>query len=330
MRISTEELFSLAKATGFRAVMVEKVIHLLGLLEGFRDHPYLKGRWALKGGTALNVFILDLPRLSVDIDLNYIGAVQRQTMLSERPKVEDAIQAVCKREGLNISSIASEHAGGKCRLRYQSTLGQEGTLEVDVNYMFRTPLWPIQHANSRMFGSHGATRIPLLDIHELWAGKLAALVARQTTRDLFDVQSLLNKRALNHDRLRLAFVVYGAMNRKDWRTLAAERLVIDDHDLVNHLIPLVRADALPESARTETWEKRLVDDCRKALSAVLPFTDGELEFLDRLLDHGEIKPSLITSDEVLAERIARHPMLQWKALNVQRHQAGKGRTKAKG
>lgn len=102
MRISKERLFSVAEVTGFRAEVLEKAIHLLNLLEGFRKHPFLKNRLALKGGTALNLFLFDLPRLSVDIDLNYVGAVEREVMLAERPKLEEAIRAVCEREGFTI------------------------------------------------------------------------------------------------------------------------------------------------------------------------------------------------------------------------------------
>ena len=107
-----------AAATGFRPEMLEKVIHLLGLLEGFTRHPYLKNRIALEGGTALNLFIFDLPRLSVDIDVNYIGAPDRETMLAERPKVEQAIAAVCGRRDFAIQRIPEDHAGGIWRLRY--------------------------------------------------------------------------------------------------------------------------------------------------------------------------------------------------------------------
>lgn len=60
------------------------MIRLLGLLEGFRSHPFLEDRFALKGGTALNLFIFDVPRLSVDIDLNYLGATEREVMLAQR------------------------------------------------------------------------------------------------------------------------------------------------------------------------------------------------------------------------------------------------------
>jgi predicted nucleotidyltransferase component of viral defense system len=75
---SSSEILPVTEAIGFKAEMVEKVLHLLNLLNALNSHPFLKGKWVLKGGTALNMFLLDLPRLSVDIDLNYIGALDRE------------------------------------------------------------------------------------------------------------------------------------------------------------------------------------------------------------------------------------------------------------
>jgi hypothetical protein len=57
-------------------------------------------------------------------------------------------------------------------------------------------------------------------------------------------------------------------------------------------------------------------ECREALSVVLPLTEKELAFIDKLNGDGEIVPQLLTDDSVLIDRIARHPALQWKALNV--------------
>jgi hypothetical protein len=52
---------------------------------------------------------------------------------------------------------------------------------------------------------------------------------------------------------------------------------------------------------------------------VLPFSEPELEFLNRFLDRGEIQPSLLTSDEDLAKRIKNHPLIEWKAMNVRQY-----------
>lgn len=70
MKISPEKLAAEAAATDFRTVTLEKVANLLGLLNALQSHPFLKGKLVLKGGTALNLFVFDVPRLSVDIDLN--------------------------------------------------------------------------------------------------------------------------------------------------------------------------------------------------------------------------------------------------------------------
>ena len=80
MKVSKERLSTVAMQTGFRPEILEKVIRLMDLLNGIFNDDYLASRLALKGGTALNLFYFDLPRLSVDIDLN----VKRQLSLPVR------------------------------------------------------------------------------------------------------------------------------------------------------------------------------------------------------------------------------------------------------
>lgn len=316
MRLSRERILSEAASTGFRPEVFEKVAHLFSLLQSIWRHPFLKNRLVLKGGTALNLFIFDLPRLSVDIDLNYVGSLEKETMLKERSKIDDAIKAVCQREGLMVRQSPTEHAGGKWLLRYESALGQGGNLTIDINFMFRIPLWSATLWDSRVVGSYKAEQVPLLDVHEIAAGKLCALLSRQTGRDLFDAHQLLTQKIIEPDRLRLAFVVFGAMNRKDWRTVSEKDISYSANELMNELMPVLRSHEINNDRDHEAWASRLVDECRRAISIVLPFTEGEREFLDRIMDHGEINPLLITNDEDMADKIRNHPGLQWKALNV--------------
>lgn len=317
MRLSSSDILPVAESTGFKPEMVEKVLHLINLLYALNSHPFLKGKWALKGGTALNLFVFDLPRLSVDIDLNYLGALDRDEMAKERPELEQAAQAVFEREAFSVKRVPDEHAGGKWRLGYQSFNGQSGNLEVDLNFMFRQPLWDIQPADSRKLGNFQAKGIPMVDLHELAAGKLAALLARGQARDLYDSHRLLNLGGLDHARLRLAFVVYGGMNRKDWRTVSIEDVIFDPKELTRQLVPVLQTREIQGSPAE--YGTRLVKECREALSSVLPFKAAEREFLDLLLDRGEIRAELLTANKALRERIQRQPLLQWKALNVQQH-----------
>jgi len=325
VRISKERLLSDAEATGFRTEMLEKAILLLHLLEVLFHHPFLKDRLVLKGGTALNLFLFELPRLSLDLDLNYVGSPKLEVMRAERPKVEEAIRAVCEREGFRIrrQPFIDEHAGGKWSLRYESALGTGGNLEIDLNYMFRVPLWPLVARDSYAIGTTQARGIPVLDLHELIAGKLAALLSRKASRDLFDVHFFLKSMNLDVKRLRLAFIVYGGMNRRNWRMVNIHDVDFQEKELRDRLLPLVRKESMDSTVTVQHWATRLMEECRKMLGCVLPFTDAEMEFLKRLLDYGEIEPTLLTQDELLGERIRQHPMLQWKALNVRQY---KGRT----
>lgn len=323
MRLTAAELAREAAASGFQIEPLEQVAVLLELLEAIRSHPFLRDRVALKGGTALHLFIFDVPRLSVDIDLNYVGAVDRDSMLAERPKIEQALQAACGRTGVQPRGVPSDHAGGKWRLSFNRVLGGAGTLEMDVNFMFRAPLWPVERVNSRAIGGFQATDIPLVDVHELAAGKLAALLARTASRDVFDASRLRHVKGLDPARLRLAFVVYGGMNRKDWRTVSADDVHADPGEVDTMLAPLLRGRERPRGDLAE-WSRALESDCREILSLVLPLTSSEREFLDGLNDRGEINPALLTDDARLQSIIRIHPGLLWKGLNVRQRREPDG------
>ncbi|SHJ62570.1 hypothetical protein SAMN02745216_01999 [Desulfatibacillum alkenivorans DSM 16219] len=318
MRVSPEKLMAEAERTGFRPDLLEKVVMLLHLLASFQNHPFLKGKLALKGGTALNLFFLNVPRLSVDIDLNYVAQPGCEEMLKDRPKMEQALTAVFSREGFTVKRMPEDHAGGKWVLGYQSALGQPGNLEVDLNFMFRVPLWPVSIMDSRTVGSWTAKNVPVLNVHEIAAGKLAALFSRHQARDLFDCYQMM---ALGLDRVkvRAAFFAYGAMNRKDWRQIKLDNVDFDPKELSRQLTPTLRTIAAQDAETAEEYGRRLVEETKGALGFLFPFTDAEMEFLDRLLDHGEIHPALLTNDADLVVRLSDHPLLEWKAVNVRKH-----------
>ena len=317
MKISMEKLEVEAESTGFRPDVLERVAHLLALLEALNSHPFLRGKLALKGGTALNLFLFNVPRLSVDIDLNYVGSESRDDMLEERPQIEEAMRAVFGREDFEVGEAPREHAGGKWHLRYAASTGQRSGIDVDLNYMLRVPLWPVIRMDSHSLAGWRAKSIPVVDIHELMAGKLAALLARRKARDLFDGSLVFSIDGLDIQRLRTAFVVYGAINRKDWRTVSAADVVLDESELYNQLLPALRIGQVT-GADAINYGNYLVDECRNVLAALLPFNDAERDFLDLLLDEGIVDATVLTDDIELQRRIQAQPLLEWKAQHVRR------------
>jgi predicted nucleotidyltransferase component of viral defense system len=320
--LSAQQLQRAAADDGFQVESYEKAYMLIRLLDAVRAHPFLSARLALKGGTALNLFILDLPRLSVDIDLNYVGTSDRAMMLAERPSVEQALEQVCGRLQLAVKRVPPDHAGGKWRLSYTTALGRPGNLELDVNFLLRTPMWPAAARDSRSIGGQMAERVLVLDVHELAAGKLAALLARSASRDLFDARALLGHPALDRAMLRLGFVVYGGMNREDWRSVTVDRVTTTPRDVDSQLVPMLRQDVRPQKGQVGDWTTKLVRETRERMSAVLPLEDHEREFLERLNGAGDIIPELLTPDPVMQGLIREHPGLTWKALNVKQHRQG--------
>ena len=321
MRLSRESLMREAAALDFRPDILEKVLRLTALLNAFSRHPRLSQTLALKGGTALNLFLFDLPRLSVDIDLNYIGAEDREAVNEERPEIEKEIEAVCRREVLNVQAPKPSHALTSWSLVYDSALGGRDRIKVDVNYQYRVPLWEPQRRSSIATLPFPATDVLLMDEYELAGGKLTALLARRKSRDLFDAHALLREHRLPDTlRLRQAFVLYGAMNIEDWRKIGVEDIVPATERMESELFPLLRNGSRERSTlEIVEYKARLTQECQQALAIVLPLSEPERSFLDALAERGSIEPQYLTDDASLSDKICRHPALLWKAFNVRKH-----------
>lgn len=313
LKISDFELRQEAKARGYRPEMLEKVYHLLELLEEFMAVPYLSDRLALKGGTAINLFCTDqFPRLSVDLDFNYIGSADREIMQQEKPELETILLDICKRRQYELHRNPRSHAGGKTVLVYKSLMGTKGRLEIDLNYVYRMPLWNTEWRSSPVWPK--ATNVKVLDIHELAAGKLNALLEREVSRDLFDSHQLLTKWPLDVEKLRLAFTVYAGMRKQGWEQISIEHVKFSVKDIRDKLIPVLKSSEAPDMRfpATQAWATKLLDECKIALSAVLPFRQNEMEFLQQLQSHGEIRADLLSDDRDFCERVNQHPLLHWR------------------
>lgn len=312
--VSRERLLEEAEITGFQPYVLEKVFLLLSLLSEINRHPDLAGQFALKGGTALNLFQYNIPRLSLDIDLNFIGAADLETLKEMRPALEKAIAAICNELGLTLKALPQDHAGGKWVLSYRSSFGRPDRIELDLNFLYRVPLWPVVVKDSRQIGSFFAKEIPIVSPYELAAGKLKALMSRKASRDLFDANLLLQDGNYDYETLRLALVIFGAMNPKDWRTVDPSSVGFLPDELNAKLIPVLnREQSTKVKADLCAWAEALVKECQSNLSKFFPLTEAESEFIKLLREDGKIDPSLITADTGLQEKISAHPALLWRA-----------------
>lgn len=156
------------------------------------------GQFALKGGTAINLFVRDLPRLSVDLDLVYLDyRVSREEALATISMELKGIQ-----QRLDVLRIESRF-GGKSTEETKLFLERSGVrVKVEVNHIFRGTLLdtvkqPLVGAAQRLFFSE--ITVPMLNVSELYASKLVAALDRQHPRDLFDVWGLFEAGGLNDD-----------------------------------------------------------------------------------------------------------------------------------
>lgn len=318
--IGAARIRRLAAESGYREEIIEKVLYLEAILRQFVRHPDLEGAWALKGGTALNLFFLDVPRLSVDLDINYVGHGELEAMQAARPAFEAAVVACCEREDCSVRRMPAEHAGGKLRLRYTAAAGGTGSLEIDVNFLLRRPLLDVEHRAPRFPPDAAAETVPLLALEEIAAGKFIALLIRRAARDAFDALQLLELAPdlLDRPGFRLAFLVYAAGSRQDVRRLQPGDEAVTPVEVRNQLLPLLRVERRAFDGDPERLAGRLNEVCIATTQRLLAWNEREREFIDRLSDRGEIVAELIADDRALQALVREQPLLQWKALNVRK------------
>lgn len=144
--------------------------------------------FAMHGGTAINLFVRDMPRLSVDIDLTYVEIAERNETLEG---INAALIRIKERIEALRPSIRVQHKDKVCKLQ----LDEHGVLiKIEVNMVGRGLLGdstkePLCEAAQEQFDAFCA--MPLVSLAQLYGGKLCAALDRQHPRDLFDVKLLL-------------------------------------------------------------------------------------------------------------------------------------------
>lgn len=165
-----------------------------------------QSRLALKGGTAINLFVQDLPRLSVDIDLAYTGLEGRDEALAQ---IHTALQAL----GEALSSLGLTVQGTFLRgtTTWVKLVVGDGTsrVKVEVSPVLRGTVYDpvLRQTTPAVQTRFGFAEVPVLALPDLYAGKLVAALDRQHPRDLYDVRLFLAQGRLDREVV-VAFLVY--------------------------------------------------------------------------------------------------------------------------
>lgn len=264
--------------------------------------------FALKGGTAINLFLSDLPRLSVDIDLTYLPLKSRSESLRE---IHDALRAIAKEvlvslKGLYPGIKVHEMRAADNQIVRLMVQGGGVLVKIEPNLVIRGQVFPgetraISDAVAKMFNLE--LESPLMSVPDIYGGKICAALDRQHPRDLFDIKKMYDGVGLT-DEIRKAFVVYLASHSRPIAELLRPNL--------KDIADCYEKEFKGMSFRDVTLQdlvvarERLVSDVRECLS--------ERERLFLL----SVKRGIPEWDALDIPGLENLPALRWKLANIKR------------
>jgi len=259
--------------------------------------------FALKGGTAINLFVRDMPRLSVDIDLTYLPLEDRTIALSD---ITAALHRMAQRINKVLPNTSVEALKDKQGNSLKLIVMREGVkIKIEVSPVMRgSLLTPVtMDINPQVEDQFSYASMPVLDWHELYAGKLCAALDRQHPRDLYDVSILLENEGIT-EQLMDAFIVY---------LICGNRPIAEM--LSPHPVPLAAAfnEQFVDMTTKETTLPFLEVTRKTLIQQInIKLTDNQKQFL---LSFKAMKPDwkLLNAGDV-----SYLPAVQWKLLNIKK------------
>lgn len=308
------ELAILAAQHGFHRDVFEKVLRLKTVLEYFQEKDILKEHFILKGGTAINLTVFPLPRLSVDIDMDYVPNDSRENMLVTRKEITSVVKEYMESEGYQLASDSRfSHSLDAFYFQYLNAAGNRDVIKIELNYSLRAHV--LQPTSREILTDAFGDRIQLRTAHpiEIFAAKANALISRAAARDLYDFNNLINsgffKEKSGRDIFRKTIIFYA--------TITAETVNcnFDTRAIDGLSFAKVRRDLFPVLTNQETRTRFDIDfyktRAKEYLKELMTVTPNEEDYMDCFI-RGEYKPELLFSDADILGRIRNHPMALWK------------------
>lgn len=260
--------------------------------------------FALKGGTAINLFYRDLPRLSVDIDLLYLPIENREEALEKikaaLARISDRIQTTIGR--VTVTNTTEMQDNSLCLL----VNAEDVRIKIELSPVIRGCVFPplrmeVKEEVEKLFGY---AEMQVASLPDLYAGKLCAALDRQHPRDLFDVKFLLDNEGLTEE-LRKTFLVFLISHQRPINELLAPNLKDIRKVYKNEFEQMARIEVPVEEL--EAVRLNLIELINQSL------TPQEKQFL---LSFKNKQPdwSLLGMDNIAD--IAQLPSVRWKMINL--------------
>ena len=164
--------------------------------------------FALKGGTAINLFIQDLPRLSVDIDLTYLPVEPRDKSLKRITQIFERISVNIEKflKGSNVHKIHQKEKEGLLKLQVERS-GVRIKIETSPVLRGTVKKPSLKAVTPKVEEEFGFAETLAVHIDDLYAGKMCAALDRQHPRDFFDIGGLLKSSGISNELIDV-FIVY--------------------------------------------------------------------------------------------------------------------------
>lgn len=225
--------------TKFGEKQVKDVLHLCELVHSLSVYPALKDKFAVVGGLALNAVYLPMPRVSPDIDINFIGKVTPSVLPMVRSQFEIDLYRALKAIGYENTYSPRSSWGGKYVFHSDSL---KRSVEIDVSYVRGELLHPVEHREIQVFGDVlGGIKIPVKSLVEVVASKACAETMRLKPRDSLDLINIENAYPGIFDTpdFRGAYLRELRANGFDPNKEAARGVVVYERDVGKYFAPVL-------------------------------------------------------------------------------------------
>lgn len=312
-----QEINTLSAKHRFNRDTLEKILRLVDLLKKIQQHPELKEVYVLKGGTAINLCLVDLPRLSVDIDLDFNRNCSKNEMQEIREKHRKIFKSLVQLEGYTLDpNSRSSFALDGYILKYTNLVNNPDNIKLDINYLNRVHVFePFSYRiNSQIIDSFS---IHSLNKIELYGSKIAALLSRTAARDVYDVfmskkLGIILPSEFNDLKKVALFYLLNSSETTDLQLILKEFYSrMEEFSFWNvkrNLLPLLRMGTNIELDGIKSTVVAFIKD-------LFILDQAEKDYVEAM-NQKVYSPHLLFSDEKIVSRLMDHPSAQWRIAKV--------------